>query len=263
MPHWWVMAPQSRAIDELEVGSDAEPTDQTSSSGLPSDPAERPDDAATDDPADASVEDRRAWPILLAAGGAITLVRLLLSRDMQLFHLAHDEAAQLAIGRTLGGSDWYSYGNTYSPGFGTLLAPVYAITDDPAAAYLAALWFVAVLGGIATVLLALILRRIASIGTTWASGIALVVSLLPAVALHGTLVHAESLATVFVLAVLCVSSRLAAQGGPDTGVQLKDAGGKISVTLDGQEFTEYVYTGRAKPILYPIIGPGGVQMIRH
>ena len=37
---------------------------------------------------------------------------------------------------------------------------------------------------------------------------------------------------------------------------------RVVVTLDGQPFTEYVFQGHAKPILFPILGPGGVGMTR-
>ena len=46
-------------------------------------------------------------------------------------------------------------------------------------------------------------------------------------------------------------------------VEIKQADGKAIITLDGQPFSEYVFAGHAKPILYPIIGPTGVEMTRH
>ena len=39
--------------------------------------------------------------------------------------------------------------------------------------------------------------------------------------------------------------------------------GKIRVEIDGELFTEYVYAGRMKPILYPVHGPSGVPMTRN
>ena len=63
--------------------------------------------------------------------------------------------------------------------------------------------------------------------------------------------------------VLWFSTAVVAQGGAAKGVELKDADGKIEVTIGGEKFTEYIYEGRAKPILYPIIGPGGVAMTRN
>lgn len=37
---------------------------------------------------------------------------------------------------------------------------------------------------------------------------------------------------------------------------------RIVVRLGGKPFTEYVFSGHVKPILFPIIGPGGVPMTR-
>lgn len=39
--------------------------------------------------------------------------------------------------------------------------------------------------------------------------------------------------------------------------------GKAIVMIDGEHFTDYVYEGHSKPILYPIIGPHGIEMTRH
>ncbi len=38
---------------------------------------------------------------------------------------------------------------------------------------------------------------------------------------------------------------------------------KVTVKIDGELFTEYVFAGHAKPILYPIIGPHGIEMTRN
>jgi hypothetical protein len=45
-------------------------------------------------------------------------------------------------------------------------------------------------------------------------------------------------------------------------VEVKDQGGKVRVDIDGQLFTEYVYTGAAHVYYYPLIGPGGLKMTR-
>jgi len=37
---------------------------------------------------------------------------------------------------------------------------------------------------------------------------------------------------------------------------------RVSVTVDGDEFTSYRFTGHDKPILYPLRGPGGVPLTR-
>ena len=47
-------------------------------------------------------------------------------------------------------------------------------------------------------------------------------------------------------------------------VSLKKGKGKVTVEVDGELFTEYLYDGhgRSKPVLYPILGPGGARMTR-
>ena len=67
-----------------------------------------------------------------------------------------------------------------------------------------------------------------------------------------------------VVALACmVSKAVDAADGADRSVEVSDRGGKIEVKLGGEPFTEYRYQGRAKPILYPVIGPGGVAMTRN
>jgi len=46
-------------------------------------------------------------------------------------------------------------------------------------------------------------------------------------------------------------------------VEAKDDGKSIAVTIDGQPFATLCHKGYAKPIIYPIFGPGGALMIRH
>lgn len=36
----------------------------------------------------------------------------------------------------------------------------------------------------------------------------------------------------------------------------------VAVTIDGQPFTSYVFQGRLKPVLFPLLGPGGVPLTR-
>jgi hypothetical protein len=47
-------------------------------------------------------------------------------------------------------------------------------------------------------------------------------------------------------------------------ISLKKGKGKVTVEIEGELFTEYLYDGhgRAKPVLYPILGPGGARMTR-
>jgi len=52
-------------------------------------------------------------------------------------------------------------------------------------------------------------------------------------------------------------------GQPSAGrVEITKTDGKAVITIDDELFTEYVFTGHAKPILYPIIGPHDIRMTR-
>lgn len=70
-------------------------------------------------------------------------------------------------------------------------------------------------------------------------------------------------------AVILTAISAAALSGPAFGqsslgkVEVTKADGKAIVTIDDQLFTEYVFTGHAKPILYPIMGPHGIPMTRN
>jgi len=60
-----------------------------------------------------------------------------------------------------------------------------------------------------------------------------------------------------------LAATAAACGGPVRAeVTLEEGPGRVEVALDGQPFTTYLFEGHAKPILYPVLGPGGVPMTR-
>src|SRR5256885_3703679 len=48
----------------------------------------------------------------------------------------------------------------------------------------------------------------------------------------------------------------------DSGVQITDQDGKLRIKVNGEEFTEYRYTGAPHVYFYPVIGPGGARMTR-
>jgi len=48
----------------------------------------------------------------------------------------------------------------------------------------------------------------------------------------------------------------------DGKVEFVPGDGKVTVNIDGQLFTEYIFQGHTKPVLYPVIGPGGQEMTR-
>lgn len=45
-------------------------------------------------------------------------------------------------------------------------------------------------------------------------------------------------------------------------VQVERAADRVVVTVDGRPFTAYVFAGHRKPILFPVVGPGGAAMTR-
>ena len=68
-----------------------------------------------------------------------------------------------------------------------------------------------------------------------------------------------------VAVVLCGVAGLVVQTGGQTAaaeVRFQKQDDRVDVTLDGKPFTSYIFSGYAKPILYPVIGPDGVPMTR-
>jgi hypothetical protein len=69
------------------------------------------------------------------------------------------------------------------------------------------------------------------------------------------------LPTFAIAGALCsLPLRTAAAGDK---VELVPGDGKVTVKLGGELFTEYIYEGHSKPILYPVLGPGGQPMTRN
>ena len=68
---------------------------------------------------------------------------------------------------------------------------------------------------------------------------------------------------LFVWILLIVAGSLSSNHTWAADVTITKAEGKAIVKIDGELFTEYVFTGHSKPILYPIIGPTGVEMTRN
>ena len=103
----------------------------------------------------------RWWWAITAAAAVALLVRLWAVRDRIEYSLWPDEPAQLAIARLVGdGAHWTMRNHSiWRPGYGTLLGPVYAVTDDPQAVYRTAMVLNAVLGAVAAALLVVLARR--------------------------------------------------------------------------------------------------------
>ncbi len=72
-----------------------------------------------------------------------------------------------------------------------------------------------------------------------------------------TAIH--SLAVAAIVVASCFTPPIASAA--DVAITKTD--GKAVVTIDGKPFTEYVFAGHSKPILYPVIGPHGIEMTRN
>lgn len=66
-----------------------------------------------------------------------------------------------------------------------------------------------------------------------------------------------------VTALLLLFTHHVAAEVPAAVAKLDEVAKKVTVTLGGLLFTELVYGGHMKPVLFPIIGPGGNMMVRQ
>lgn len=64
-------------------------------------------------------------------------------------------------------------------------------------------------------------------------------------------------------ALLLTLTPLAAADPPQINAKLDEGAKKVTVEIGGSPFTELVYAGHPKPVLFPIIGPGGNLMVRQ
>lgn len=67
--------------------------------------------------------------------------------------------------------------------------------------------------------------------------------------------------------IVSLASLIAVAGEPSTtGVRLHhdtDRPGKVQIEIDGEPFASYCYAETSRPYLFPLIGPGGVQLTRR
>lgn len=152
----------------------------------------------------------RAWAMAaVTAGASIAILRWWVTRDKREYSLWPDEPAQLAIARFVGGGTNWTMRNhsIWRPGYGTLLGPVYAITDDPHTVFRAAMVLNALLGGVAAALLVLLARRLTAFGPVGAAACAVAVAATPALLFPTGFVWSESLIAPLylgtVLALVC------------------------------------------------------------
>ena len=62
-------------------------------------------------------------------------------------------------------------------------------------------------------------------------------------------------------AVVCFLSATSGHAADET-VTIKQADDRLCVLIDGEPFTEYIFRGHSRPVLFPIIGPHGLGMTR-
>jgi hypothetical protein len=56
---------------------------------------------------------------------------------------------------------------------------------------------------------------------------------------------------------------LAEQPGKGVQVTADEAHQRVDITIDGKPFTSYLWpSGQKKPVLFPLIGPGGIDVTR-
>ena len=146
---------------------------------------------------------------LWALGATVAVARYWFSHQRVIFHMAPDEAANLAMARWLsGGLRWNMFdASTWRPGMSVLMAPLFWFTDDTATIMHGGLLIAAALGGIAAALLARLAARLTTLSPTGcvlaAGAIAVAAPSLSATAF----VWAEGVVTVTFLATLALLLR--------------------------------------------------------
>lgn len=75
--------------------------------------------------------------------------------------------------------------------------------------------------------------------------------------------HFKNTAAIIALIIATTFAPLTRAADKAPKVKLTQLEDRVRVEINGQLFTEYIFGVYAKPIMYPIIGPGGVEMMRH
>ena len=88
---------------------------------------------------------------------------------------------------------------------------------------------------------------------TFACRFVSLLSLLPCLAAGETVVSAATSS----------AQATATAGGKTLTAKLNEASKTVRVEIDGTLFTELIYAGQPKPVLFPIHGPGGTMMVRQ
>ena len=82
------------------------------------------------------------------------------------------------------------------------------------------------------------------------------------------LTHRRSLWTFALLAFVASGAALPFQNcfcaaAEKAGVKITELDGKLRLEIDGELFTEYHFKDVPRPYFYPVLGPGGLEMMRH
>jgi hypothetical protein len=141
---------------------------------------------------------------LWALGVVVAACRWIFSQNRDMFHMAPDEPAQLAMARWIsGGLRWNMFDHaTWAPGQATLMAPLFWFTDDTATIVHGGLLIGAALGGIGAVLLARLGTRLTPLGPAGSVLAAAAIALTPSSLSATAFVWSEALATVCFLSIV-------------------------------------------------------------
>jgi hypothetical protein len=141
---------------------------------------------------------------LWALGIVVAASRWIFSQNRDMFHMAPDEPAQLAMARWIsGGQRWNMFDHaTWAPGQATLMAPLFWFTDDTATIVHGGLLIGAALGGIGAVLLARLGTRITPLSPAACVLAAGAIGVAPASLSATAFVWSEALVTVCFLAIV-------------------------------------------------------------
>jgi hypothetical protein len=139
----------------------------------------------------------------------LVAVRWWVTRDRFVYSVTTDEASQLAIARTLSGARPFRLvGNGVDAGFGTLVAPIYAVVDDPELAFRLVLMANVALAVVTLFVLRALLRRIPKVEDTPATWSAAIALLLPGAAMQTPYTGSEVLVVLVIAVVLLLAVML-------------------------------------------------------
>lgn len=156
---------------------------------------------------------RWARPGIVAEITAVLLtmsLRWWITRDRLVYSVTTDEASQLAIARTLSGTrPFHLTGKAVDAGFATLVAPIYAVVEDPELAFRLVLMTNVVLAGLTVLVLRALLVRVVDLPgpvAAWSAAIALA---LPGAAMQTPFTGSEVFIVLVIALVLLLAVMLA------------------------------------------------------